>query len=126
MSTLIGLHKQEVLIDRSRFGNVLESFVYGEILKHIATSNEDYQVMYYRDKEKVEVDFVLENARSQVVGIEVKATATVKETHLIGLKKLAKICGQHFRLGILLYDGTQTMPLGDDIWAVPISSLWGK
>jgi predicted AAA+ superfamily ATPase len=126
LSTLIGLNKQEILIDRSRFGNVLESFVYSEILKHITTSNEDYQVMFYRDVEKVEVDFVIENARSQVVGIEVKATATVKDTHLKGLKKLAAICGANFQMGVLLYDGSETLPLGDRIWAVPISSLWGE
>jgi predicted AAA+ superfamily ATPase len=126
LSTLIGLNKQEILIDRSRFGNVLESFVYSEILKHITTSNEDYQVMFYRDLEKVEVDFVLENARSQVVGIEVKATATVKDTHFKGLKKLAAICGANFQMGVLLYDGSETLPVGDRIWAVPISSLWGE
>ncbi len=126
LSTLIGLNKQQILIDRSRFGNVLESFVYSEILKHITTSNEDYQVMFYRDVEKVEVDFVIENARSQVVGIEVKATATVKDTHLKELKKLAAICGANFQMGVLLYDGSETLPLGDRIWAVPISSLWGE
>jgi predicted AAA+ superfamily ATPase len=126
LSTLIGLYKQEILIDRSRFGNVLESFVYSEILKHISTSNEDYQVMFYRDVEKVEVDFVLENSRSQVVGIEVKATATIKNTHLKGLKKLATICGANFQMGVLLYDGSETLPIGDRIWAVPISSLWGE
>ncbi len=126
LSTLIGLNEEEILIDRSRFGNVLESFVYGEILKHIASSHDDYQVMYYRDKEKFEVDFVLQNARGHMIGIEVKASATIKESHLLGLKKLAQYCGEEFQMGVVLYDGSETMPLGNDIWAVPLSSLWGK
>jgi hypothetical protein len=29
-------------------------------------------------------------------------------------------------MGVLLYDGSETLPLGDRIWAVPISSLWGE
>ena len=126
LSTLIGLNEEEILIDRRRFGHVLESFVYGEIIKHIASSHHDYQVMYYRDKEKVEVDFVLQNARGHLIGIEVKASATIKESHLLGLKKLAQYCGEDFQMGVMLYDGSETMPLGNDIWAVPLSSLWGK
>jgi predicted AAA+ superfamily ATPase len=82
--------------------------------------------MYYRDKEKVEVDFVIQNARGHLIGIEVKASATIKESHLLGLKKLAQYCGEDFQMGVVLYDGSETMPLGNDIWAVPLSSLWGK
>jgi len=126
LSTLIGLNEEEILIDRRRLGHVLESFVYGEIIKHIASSHHDYQVMYYRDKEKVEVDFVLQNARGHLIGIEVKASATIKESHLLGLKKLAQYCGEDFQMGVVLYDGSETVPLGNDIWAVPLSSLWGK
>ncbi len=31
-----------------------------------------------------------------------------------------------FRLGVVLYDGEDTMPLGDRPWAAPLSTLWGK
>jgi hypothetical protein len=27
---------------------------------------------------------------------------------------------------VLLYDGDETLPLGDNIWAAPLSTLWGK
>ncbi|CAN1565604.1 hypothetical protein MCEGE14_02901 [Burkholderiaceae bacterium] len=42
--------------------------------------------MYYRDTEKVEVDVVIENAKGQLVGVEVKAAATVKASDFNGLK----------------------------------------
>ena len=74
----------------------------------------------------VEVDLVVENAAGQLVGIEVKAAATVKEADLRGLKKLAGLAGDSFKMGVLLYDGDETMPLGDRIWAAPLSTLWGK
>ena len=54
-----------------------------------------------------------------------KAVATVKENDLRGLKKLAGIAGDRFKRGVLLYDGTETTPLSDGIWATPLSTLWG-
>jgi len=126
LATLIELTAQEVQQDRTRFGNVLESFVYGELLKATTTAEGDYSLMYYRDADKVEVDVVIENAAGQLVGVEVKASATVKESDLRGLRKLASLAGDQFKMGILLYDGDETLPLGDKIWAAPLATLWGK
>lgn len=110
----------------TRFGHVLESFVYGELLKATTTADGEYSLMYYRDADKVEVDVVIENAAGQLVGVEVKASATVKESDLRGLRKLASLAGDQFKMGILLYDGDETMPLGGNIWAAPLATLWGK
>ncbi|TYO99400.1 hypothetical protein EDC39_103246 [Geothermobacter ehrlichii] len=44
------------------------------------------------------------------------------------VQALAQVSGQlrnYSRLGIVLYDGSETMPLGDRLWAAPLSSLWG-
>ncbi|OGR01101.1 MAG: AAA family ATPase [Deltaproteobacteria bacterium RIFOXYD12_FULL_55_16] len=122
---LLDLTAEEVQQDRTRFGNVLETFVFGELLKHTTTADGDYRLVYYRDADKCEVDVVIENAAGQLVGVEVKAAATVKESDLRGLKKLAGLAGSPFKMGVLLYDGTETMPLGDRIWAAPLSTLWG-
>lgn len=59
------------------------------------------------------------------MGVEVKAAATVKESDLRGLKKLAGLAERQFKMGVLLYDGTETMPLSDGISAAPLSTLWG-
>jgi predicted AAA+ superfamily ATPase len=119
------LTAEEIQQDRTRFGFVLESFVFAELLKHIATADTSYHLMYYRDADKYEVDFVIENSVGNLVCVEVKATATVKESDLRGLKKLANVAGKQFQMGVLLYDGMKMMPLGDRIWAAPLSSLWG-
>jgi len=126
MVMLQDLSKTEVEQDRSRFGNVLETFVYAELLKHANTADGDYRLLYYRDVDKFEVDVVIENTAGQLVGIEVKAAATVKQSDLRGLKKLASVAGSQFKMGIVLYDGKETMPLGEGLWAAPLSSLWGR
>lgn len=127
LATLLDLGStEEVQQDRTRFGNVLETFVFGELLKHTTTADGDYRLMYYRDADKVEVDVVIENAAGHLVGVEVKAAATVKESDLRGLRKLSSLAGHQFKMGVLLYDGDETMPLGDGIWAAPLSTLWGQ
>jgi predicted AAA+ superfamily ATPase len=125
LATLLDLTAEETQQDRTRFGNVLETFVFGELLKHTTTADGDYRLMYYRDADKFEVDVVIENAAGQLVGVEVKAAATVKESDLRGLKKMASLAARQFKMGVLLYDGTETMPLADGIWAAPLSTLWG-
>lgn len=126
LAALLDLGVVEVQQDRTRFGHVLETFVFAELLKHTTTADGDYRLMYYRDADKFEVDLVIENAAGQLVGVEVKAAATVREGDLRGLKKLAGLAGSQFKMGVLLYDGAETLPLGDGIWAAPLSSLWGK
>jgi len=126
LAVLLDLTSEVMQQDRTRFGNVLETFVFGELLKLCTTAQGDHRLMYYRDADKVEVDVVIENAAGQLVGVEVKASATIKESDLRGLKKLAGLAGSQFKMGVLLYDGTEELPLGDRVWAAPLSSLWGR
>lgn len=125
LATLLGFNGLDVRNDRVRFGNVLEIFVFGELLKHSTTAAGEYCLMYYRDADKIEVDVVIENTAGHVLGVEIKAAATVRDADLRGLKKLASIAGAQFKMGVLLYDGPETMPLGNGLWAAPLSSLWG-
>jgi hypothetical protein len=126
LSTLADVTPTLAQKDRSCFGNALESFVYGELRKHMTTAESDCQLLYYRDHDQYEVDFIIENAAGHLVGVEVKAVATVKDRDLRGLKRLASVAGEQFKLGVILYDGSETLPLGDGFWAAPLSSLWGR
>ena len=126
LTTLLELTSDAVQQDRTRFGSVLETFVFGELFKQMTPADGDYRLMYCRDADKVEVDVVIENAAGQLVCVEVKASATVKESDLRGLKKLASLAGDQFKMGLLLYDGDETLPLGDKIWAAPLATLWGR
>ena len=56
LATLLDLGAAEVQQDRSRFGKILETFVYGELLKHSSTAEGDYKLLYYRDLDMLEVD----------------------------------------------------------------------
>ncbi|MGB5518165.1 MAG: ATP-binding protein [Gammaproteobacteria bacterium] len=126
LGMLTNISHKDVQLDKTGYGHILESFVFGELLKHTTTSDDDYRLLYYRDADKFEVDVVIENSAGQLVGVEVKASATVKERDLRGLKKLVSLSGDQFTAGVLLYDGDETMPLGSNLWAAPLSTLWGS
>lgn len=115
------------LAQRKLFGQLLESFVFAELRKQITWAEDEYGIFYYRDKDLNEVDFVIENASGEIIGVEVKSAASVSVSDLVGLKKLANLAPQAFKAGIVLYDGTETLPLGQTngrpLWALPLSTL---
>jgi len=71
-----------------------------------------------------EVDAVLENRQGHVVGIEIKASSTVTAGDFRGLRHLAERTGDDFIAGLVFYTGTQTLPFGPRLRAVPVSALW--
>ncbi len=115
------------LRQRKLFGQMLESFVFAELRKQATWAEGEYGIFYYRDKDQNEVDFVIENASGEIVGVEVKSAASVTAHDLVGMKKLASLAPQFFKAGIILYDGTETLPMGQingrPLWAVPLSTL---
>jgi uncharacterized protein len=71
------------------------------------------------------VDLVVEDRRSgDVAGLEIKLTSTPLAAHARHLASLRDRLGERFRVGVLIHAGTQTLSLGDRLWAVPVTSLW--
>lgn len=109
--------------DRSLLGPLLESVVYSELLKLSSWAQERIAVFHYRDRDQLEVDFVFEDAGGRVVGIEVKAAASVSRSDFDGLERVASAAGAHFVQGILLYGGAQTLSFAPRMRAVPLPAL---
>jgi predicted AAA+ superfamily ATPase len=112
--------------DKTSFGAVLETFVFSELQKIATWSKQRCSFSHYRDKDKNEVDIVLENRRGEVVGIEVKSSATVSSSDFSGMHKLAEACGDKFIQGLVLYDHDQVVPFAKNMFAAPLSSLWSS
>jgi len=105
-------------------GFLLETFVYDELIKQATWRNEDLMFYHYRDKDKVEVDFIIENSAGDCFAIEVKASTTLNPSDFTGLNRFKNIAGKRFKIGILLYDGDHVVPFGDQVFAVPLAALW--
>lgn len=122
-STLTRLTPDTLLTQRSRFGATLETWVYGELLKMLTLSQDGWFLSHFRDKDQVEIDFVLESAGRQVIGIEVKSAKSVKVGDFKGLRRLKELSGDLFITGIVLYDGKHELSFGDGLWAIPLQRL---
>ena len=121
---LLGLGGDELWADRELYGQMLETFVYGELQRQASGHGRPIKFHHLRDRDGTEVDLVMERSGRQLVGIEVKAAATVRGKDFSGLHKLQEAVGDRMAAGVVLYDGETTLPFGDRLWAVPIRRLW--
>jgi hypothetical protein len=126
LAALRGMTPERIVSDRGAFGPILETFVFSELLKLAGWSGERMTFSHYRDKDQYEVDVIIEDHRRRVVGIEVKASATVTSDDFRGLRRLAEAVGDRFAFGAVLYDHDRFVPFGERLWAAPLSSLWGQ
>jgi predicted AAA+ superfamily ATPase len=125
LAALLGATEERIAGNRTLFGPLLETFIFSEVLKQETWLEDSCVLSHYRDKHKDEVDVVVENEAGEIVGIEVKASATVASGDFKGLRKLAEAAGKDFKLGVVFYDGDESLPFGDRMYAAPVSCLWG-
>ena len=74
-----------------------------ELVKQNTWSNEQVELFHFRDKHMNEVDIVFERDNNQIIGIEIKASATIKQHDFKGLMKLAEFNPEKFQYGIVFY-----------------------
>ncbi len=124
LAWLAGLDADALRRDRALVGPILESFVAAELTKQLGWSTARPALHHFRTHGGQEVDLVLEDPRGHVVGIEVKASATVTASDLAGLRALAEIAGKAFVQGIVLHLGASQVSFGPGFTACPLEVLW--
>lgn len=125
-----GLLLQQLGVDEKRLagddqvtGYALETFCGTEILKHKSWAREDVTLRHFRAQDS-EIDIVLETQSGDLAAVEVKARASIRARDWREIQIMRDRNADRFKAGVILYTGHQTMPLGDRIWAVPVSGLW--
>jgi predicted AAA+ superfamily ATPase len=116
--------KKDASPERVSWGPLLENFVVSEVLKLVTWSDKRLRVSHFRSKNQDEVDLVIEDQQGRVVGIEVKASATVRSTDLRGLRQLQAAVGDKFVQGLVLHDHDRITPFDAQLHAGPVSLLW--
>ena len=122
---LLGIASDRSGFDDGWRGSLIEAFVVAELRKQSSWSDTDVNLWHFRSGRQ-EVDIVLEDRRGRVVGIEVKAGATLGRNDASGLRAFADAAGKRFLRGVLLYGGSEVLPFGKDIVALPVSALWAN
>ncbi len=120
--SLLGIDSKSLWEDKALLGQLLETFIYQELRKQADWHDRGLNFYHFRNKDKVEVDIVIEQGR-QIAGIEIKASATVRAEDFKGLNKLKDACGNQFAAGVVFYDGESILPFGEKLFAIPVSAL---
>ncbi len=126
LTYLLGANVQQFEQQPVSFGPLFENFVAMELTKQISWSKTRPHLFHFRSLRGNEVDLVLEDRRRRIVGIEVKASGTVIEADFKNLKLLSEIARGTFHRGVVLYTGSDVIPFGKNLLALPVSILWMK
>ncbi len=126
MASALGWKNEQVVLDPDRSGKLIETFVFNELAAQIDSSDTEYSLYHYRDREQREIDFLIERDDGALLGIEVKSGSSIKGEHFRHLQWFKQNLASKKRafIGIVLYTGETAGSLGDGLWAVPFSALW--
>lgn len=123
---LLNLDRDRLATDESLAGGLFEGFVRMELVKQAEWSAARPGIFHFRTRGGArEVDAVLERRGGQIVGVEMKASASLSRRDFRGLEALRDEREDAFVAGVVIYTGEQTLPFGDRLWALPVSALWG-
>lgn len=125
MASILRWNIDQVELDSDRSGKLIETFVFNEIAAQVDTNTNQYELFHYRDREKREIDFIIENEDQALLGIEVKSGSAISKADFKHLKWFKdNIAKNRPFIGIVLYTGEQVGAMGDNLWAVPFGCLW--
>lgn len=110
---LLGINTIEQLDVNPLRGNLMENLIVNDFLKYGTNRGNDQQLYFYRDKSQREVD-VLRLAQSGIEAYEIKSSKTWTSSFFNNLKYLRKVLGDRLSRTMVIYDGDQEMPQGEN------------
>ena len=125
MASLLGWRMDQVRLDSDRSGKLVETFAFNELAAQVDVSSSEYQLYHYRDREKREIDFIVERDDGALLGIEIKAGSSLNRAdfkHLDWFQQ--RLSGNNSFTGIVLYSGEHVASFGNNLWAIPFGLLW--
>jgi uncharacterized protein len=125
---LLGVNRRRLELKQpstlTEFGHIVETFAVNEILKQAGWSSAEVSFSHMRTADQKEVDLVAETRDGSLAGIEVKASATVKDTDFTGLRLMRDRLGGDFTAGVLLNLGQRSYRYDDRLYVVAMDRLW--
>lgn len=109
---LLGIASVDELMNSTHKGDVVETFVYAELLKHVGYAHIQTKIYHYRTNDKKEIDFIVEKG-DKIFAIEVKSSRSIKKDafkHIIDFQNKS----DKEVVGIVFYGGNDILPFGDE------------
>ena len=112
---------EELISDSPFKGAMVETYIAQNLLSIIHSTWPRANIYFWNIQGRHEVDFVIENG-NRCIAIEIKAAERWEHSDLSGLKSFIAATPDCIA-GILAYNGTTPVCLGNKLWAIPISVL---
>jgi predicted AAA+ superfamily ATPase len=111
----------EVLEKGAKSGEILETFVFSEILKSYWHNGRKPAISFYRDKEKKEIDIIMEE-NGKVYPIEIKKKSNPDKKDIKNFDVLQK-AGLSVGEGAVICLASTHLPLSENVNIIPVSYL---
>ena len=122
LSHLLQIDSKEELEKSHYKGDIVETFIYDELLKANSSATKKAGLYYYRTTDKKEIDFILDFGQ-KIVAVEIKTSKSVSKSDLKHIYHLQKEAPEIFDKGIVLYGGDTFLKLDKSMYAVPFGFL---
>jgi hypothetical protein len=122
LNHLLQINSKEELEKSHYKGDIVETFIYDELLKANSSASQKVGLYYYRTTDKKEIDFILDYGQ-KVIAIEIKASKSVSKSDFKHIYHLQKELPKLFDKGIVLYGGDTLLRLDEKMYAVPFGFL---
>lgn len=126
LAHLLGLTIDRFTLDPTLTGSIMENFILMELLKQGTWSQTQPEFFFWRTASGQEVDILLEDSAGHLVGIEIKASASVGKKEISGLQTLATLAGKRWLRGVVLYTGSEIIPFAKNLHAIPMTQIWSE
>jgi predicted AAA+ superfamily ATPase len=103
---------------------MVETWVATELTKLMGATDPRLRLYFWRTHAGREVDFLIERG-TDLVAIEVKWSHRIQDSDLGGLKRCTEDLAERLRFSVVLYGGTETVPLASRMAAIPFSVFFG-
>jgi uncharacterized protein len=125
MAAVLQLDAETIMRDSRLLGQIIDTFLVAQLRGELSVAQTRPRIYHLRQRDGGrEVDIVLELGGGRLIGIEVKAGATVERHDARHLTWLRDQIGERFVAGVVFHTGPHAFPLADRIAALPISAIW--
>jgi predicted AAA+ superfamily ATPase len=108
----------------SAVGHLYETFAVNEVIKLCQSVDKVRKITYWRTRDGLELDLILELRGGKVIAIEVKSAEKLVNSDYTSMRHYQKLAGDKFLYGIILHSGIGGVVHKNNIASLPLNCLW--
>ncbi len=113
---LLRIQNENDMKAHPQFGQIWESFITEQIIRHCNNNLENFEYYYYRTQNQAEIDLIVETNHG-LIPIEIKSGSVTTKRQIVALEQFVK--EHHCRYGVVINNGDAIYKLSPTIYQIP-------